>query len=175
ILPYIDQAPLYNALNVGNTRFQVAVANNVVRESYPAFRCPSDTAPQTNSGVKTDGTTPGRLVNMLSVATSTYIGVNNCSPMSATRVSGQSGVFYQNSKIGFRDLNTDGTSNVVVVGERAWKVGTLVINSGVLFGMDATPHTRATDAATEGAAVATYDINLVYALGGGSVKLNAVS
>ncbi len=50
-LPYIDQAPLYNLLNVGN-RTLLQAANDTtnggrrgLQTPLEAFRCPSDTAP----------------------------------------------------------------------------------------------------------------------------------
>ncbi len=174
ILPYIDQAPLYNQLNVGNNSLlDVTAATTtllpLIQNGISAYKCPSDTAPQVNNGAATGGAI-NRQINGNNVTTATYIGVNNSSSMSAARVSAQSGVLFENSKVGFRDLNQDGTSNVVLVGERAWKVGTLVINSGVMFGIEGTTKTRATDPSAETAA--TTESGLVFGLGGGSIKIN---
>ena len=176
ILPYIDQAPLYSNLNVGNNQLSNVVAATttllpMIQNGISAYKCPSDTAPQTNTGgtIAAAGTL-NRQISGASVTTSTYIGVNNCGAMSATSVSAQSGVLFQNSKIGFRDL-TDGSSNTVIVGERAWKVGTLTINSGVMFGIEGTLLAQSSRT-TEYAAVATYDKGLAYGLGGGSAKIN---
>ena len=66
---------------------------------------------------------------------------------------------------------TDGSSNTVIVGERAWKVGTLTINSGVMFGIEGTLLAQSSRT-TEYTTVATYDKGLAYGLGGGSAKIN---
>ena len=52
ILPYMDQAPLYNQFNL-NAMVQDGGANNALATTtrIPAFRCPSDTATGVNPGV----------------------------------------------------------------------------------------------------------------------------
>ena len=50
LLPYMDQAPLYNQLNVGtvpvSTMLNNATARSSMQKPMPAFRCPSDSGPQ---------------------------------------------------------------------------------------------------------------------------------
>ena len=50
LLPYLDQAPLFNQLNVGTVPVSTMLNNATVRGSMqktlPVFRCPSDTGPQ---------------------------------------------------------------------------------------------------------------------------------
>lgn len=131
ILPYIDQAPLYNQLNVGNVHLDQNLANPVTRQSLtqpmPAFLCPSDPGPGTSDFVAatnrynftvTDGTTA------YNIARSNYVMVANAwdsttPPVFAAQYGPALGVGFANSKIGFRDI-TDGTSNTLLVGERAY-------------------------------------------------------
>lgn len=97
--------------------------NKVAREtSFPGFRCPSDKGKDTS------------LINGVTVGTSNYIGVfggydplDTTTPASLLAIlttyasSGQAkgnGAFYHNSRVSFRDMR-DGTSNTLVVGERA--------------------------------------------------------
>ncbi|MDF1742830.1 MAG: DUF1559 domain-containing protein, partial [Gimesia sp.] len=50
LLPYLDQAPLFNQLSVGtipvSTVLNTASIRNTMQQTLPVFRCPSDTGPQ---------------------------------------------------------------------------------------------------------------------------------
>lgn len=97
ILPYIDQAPLYNTLQPDGCRMPNAGASygstSPLNDPLPAYRCPSDT---------------GKAVNAMhqSYTTSNYV-VNE-------RISGN------NTNIRIRDI-TDGTSNTLMLAERRLK------------------------------------------------------
>ncbi|MCA9017329.1 MAG: DUF1559 domain-containing protein [Planctomycetaceae bacterium] len=110
LLPFLDQAPLYNQLNLN---LDATVSPNIALadEAIPIFRCPSDT----NQGVfsVTDGS------NTYSLSSANYVGIFGYG--SLTSVPGnpdEKGILFRNSNIKFRDL-TDGASNTIVVGERS--------------------------------------------------------
>lgn len=125
ILPFVEQLPLHDKLQVGNITLTQAGNNATIlaamQSPVPGYRCPSDIAPDVNTANRkkwdTYNTAGGK-----TQATSNYVG-NNSSW--ALEFDGQlprtAGVFVQDQKIAFRDV-IDGTSNVVAVGERRWQV-----------------------------------------------------
>lgn len=130
ILPYIEQAPAFNQLGVGDRPAGVALTDPAVvailTSPMPAFRCPSDVGPEVTDGARdvasdTDGQgTSGSLIRTI---VSNYVGSNRGHltglEVFSRQTSSQLGLFYPNSKAKIRDI-TDGTSNVLLVGERAW-------------------------------------------------------
>jgi prepilin-type N-terminal cleavage/methylation domain-containing protein len=157
-LPYIEQSSLYTSLNVGNvTLAQNAATVNGLRflqTPLSGFRCPSDTGPALNNFNEALADVPGdaqvatysRLItsngtDRLPIATSNYVMVA-CSSVSTTPPFfstippgfGQAtGVGFNCSRINFRDI-TDGTSNTLLLGERAFKTGTLNVGAGNALG-----------------------------------------
>ncbi len=123
ILPHIDQAPLYNQLNlsVGFRGGLDAAGNNSnaglngpEATILPAFRCPSDVGV---AQVMSSTGDPG--AGMTYGARSNYPAVNGGLLLDLPPITAQGGTFGENSKRGLRDL-TDGSSHTVLVGERAW-------------------------------------------------------
>ncbi len=138
ILPFVEQGPLFDQINVGSSpRVVMANASNLQAMGNPiaSFRCPSDAgAPlvQSNLGqrvIDSNGTDVG-------TAVMNYVGVNNSRNIRRTSGSNPAsnavGLFFRDSRTSFRDI-TDGTSNTLLVGERAWKVRTTPIFAGSLF------------------------------------------
>ena len=190
ILPYIDQAPLFNQLQPGKSggaslAYDTGSNASAMRTPLSAWKCPSDVAPDTNDGGGRLLTTPNASTPSTAVAvTSTnYVGVNNAwgllnsrssSPNAQDATTGAMGTFYQNSKIGIRDL-LDGTSNTVVVGERKWQsVDTTPyqFKAAVMFVVDTTGTLGTATQHTVGALGAAGDDGLVWALGCTMTKLN---
>ncbi|QDT66070.1 DUF1559 family PulG-like putative transporter [Calycomorphotria hydatis] len=164
ILPFMEQASLYNILDPGTVRSrdinnQSAAYIEALSSSLPGFLCPSDPSPKYNftwdfrAGASRINGYDSSASNTI-LAISNYVGNNNSSGLSPyswdSFTSNQKqcnpneydGIFGIFSRIRMRDI-TDGTSNTVLVGERAYSRVTDEINDsisegGVLFitGMD---------------------------------------
>ena len=102
ILPYIDQAPLYN-----RTDFKRPPAvGELTQMQLPVYRCPSDAFPGINA-------VRGNF------ATSNYAGNygNKILPGSVDAAKDATGLFYCNSSVRFHEIK-DGLSNTVMASER---------------------------------------------------------
>ena len=120
ILPYIDQAPLYNqfnwsygGFNTGGVGSYHAPSEQGSFQVLAAYLCPSSTT-ATFNGYQfiTPGGSPYPLLG--SQATTNYVAIMGSSQSGSIRAN--TGAFYLNSKIATRDF-TDGTSNSMVIGE----------------------------------------------------------
>lgn len=125
LLPYMDQAPLYNQFN-----FSVSLVDPVHNEErvqiLPVFRCPSDVGEATWQ--IEEEANPGTVIATLSTAN--YVGafgtteLEDCESGSGL-TNGQcrgNGSLFHNGKVLLRDY-TDGTSNTFVCGERVSTAG----------------------------------------------------
>ncbi|MCA9124402.1 MAG: DUF1559 domain-containing protein [Planctomycetaceae bacterium] len=128
-------------MSTGSTTLTAAIAafagttptstQNVLDVRVPAFRCPSDTGPDTNSQ---------RLMSNVETAVSNYIGVNSSCDLSGRGggdLAGNGtfaarGLFHQDVPISFRDI-LDGTSNVIALGERRWQIKTSGTGGGGIY------------------------------------------
>ena len=120
ILPYIDQAPLYNKLDTGSVK-PSATASTLVQTVLSAYRCPSDTGKATNS-------------NRNNWGTSNYAGVWGSGDANESISSGN-GIFSASSSVRMRDI-TDGTSNTIGIGERAYgRLGSDNYNGAIWAGI----------------------------------------
>jgi len=158
LLPYIDQAPLYNIFNPGPFNLEQVASTtaglNGLQTPLAAFRCPTDTGPNLNNF---DNTLGGHemvaanysrfIVNTagtkLPIATSNYMICSNPSDSTTpaicpTQYGPPLGLAAQNSNVGVRDI-TDGTSNTFAIGERAWKFNNLIAGAGTIYGVSAAP------------------------------------
>jgi prepilin-type N-terminal cleavage/methylation domain-containing protein len=133
VLPYVDQANLYNQLNPGPTLLlqYVTQTTSPIVTPLTVFRCPSSIATDPNQRV--DMHLQGAGVQL--AGTSSYganFGHSRASapfrepPLADSWSNVYTGAFGFDSRTRIRDI-TDGTSNTVAVGERAYQI------SGVSF------------------------------------------
>jgi prepilin-type N-terminal cleavage/methylation domain-containing protein/prepilin-type processing-associated H-X9-DG protein len=112
ILPQIEQDNLTNAI-----RFDQGIeapANSGVRVvPIKSYRCPSDDAPLTFTAQRFDAA-GNPVASICQVASANYVGVFG---VGEPGVDGD-GVFFRNSNVRIADI-TDGTSQTLLVGERA--------------------------------------------------------
>lgn len=118
LTPFIDQAPLYNTFNMSVSITDKENAK-VIGKTLSPLRCPSDPFSKQTWGMKDSA---GKAV--ADVGVSNYPGsfgtgdVSKCEKMKPGEVCKGDGILFHNSFIRFQDV-TDGTSNTMVVGERA--------------------------------------------------------
>jgi prepilin-type N-terminal cleavage/methylation domain-containing protein/prepilin-type processing-associated H-X9-DG protein len=131
ILPQIDQAPLFNALQSAgafNSQWQTNEAITVTGSAplaktiIPVFICPSDTGTGLNRRHKATIDAVDHFFGKSNYVGSFSAYYNATDPVATNGAGGsdRSTVFYQNSCVNFKDF-TDGLSNTFLVGERAAK------------------------------------------------------
>jgi len=124
LLPFIDQAPLYNQFDfnvpIANTSIPGSVKNATLAETViPVILCPSDTAPP-----RAAVGAAGAIGRQLNAAVSSYKGSagsynGNQAGWPFNNQDRRNGLFYRDSSIQLRDI-TDGTSNTIAIGEVCW-------------------------------------------------------
>lgn len=147
LLPFIEQGPTFDLMDPGTVGIDTLLAEaypvspavqtargRALLNTVPIFRCPSDPAPQMNDQrVFVAGPPKQTLPTCSYVASnSNWTPANGAASSGTDGRDGATGLFFRNSKRSFRDL-TDGSSNILMIGERSWKRGTTNPHSGLLY------------------------------------------
>lgn len=126
LMPYVEMKPAFDVVQPGSIPMTFAIANQTKRDTMqqtiPLYRCPSDNGEDRNDD-HNDRKLEDNAGTKRHVATSNYIANNGSNiprPNRGTPSADSNGAFYRNSKTTFSRI-TDGTGNVVLMGERSWK------------------------------------------------------
>jgi hypothetical protein len=128
ILPFVEQAAVYNSFNfsIGSWTFP---ANKTSREEkLEVYLCPDDLQMTETAGIDPSGQPTNMAFGLGSTAWCTHRELDGPKPQ---------GVFFDNSNIGLRDI-IDGTSGTVLAAEqvidRAGRAGSAELNEGECSG-----------------------------------------
>ncbi|MEZ5942052.1 MAG: DUF1559 domain-containing protein [Planctomycetaceae bacterium] len=183
LMPYIDYPFSYSELGVPNTTVEQALNDQhklrFLQHVRPVFRCPSSEPPELNMGTSLSDGSPNRQIGGHSLGAMNYVAMNSAGPMRRDPDKYLRGAFYRNSAVPMTDF-LDGTSNTIVISERAWQRRWVQPQAAVLFVVNNSTAAECGMGVTEGgrnredelANVAKYDSGLVFAFAGGSAHIN---
>jgi hypothetical protein len=132
LMPFLELKNNSDKLQVGKIRLHTAVTNPtllaIMKQPIGIFRCPSDPGPDLNDDK------PIPYSSGQTLAMSNYVGMSDDQKILRQN---PEGIFYwsrYNPQRGFGDV-TDGLSNTIFVGERAYQLGGQKLGAGVVYGI----------------------------------------
>jgi prepilin-type N-terminal cleavage/methylation domain-containing protein len=128
VLPQIDQAPLYAALNPNGNNFPSA-PTNLTKTILPVFICPSDPSPMIHTATAMGGDGAGN-----GHAKSNYPTIYGSTGVDYVQKSANEtrGIFWYISVTRLSQV-TDGASNTIMVTERYWDGGDSETRRGAIW------------------------------------------
>jgi len=178
-LPYLEETPLWTTLDF---RQPIESPDNAARKRLiPNLLCPSNdlSEPTWPAEVRDAAGNPVRLI--CDVAFGAYVGMEGSTDVGP----GGDGLFFRNSHVRFRDI-TDGCTQTIAVGERAYRLGEATwvgaVTGAMMFPDDdegeiAVPHLKPSSAMVlshaglgNGPNSPTSEINQFYSLHGGGAN-----
>jgi prepilin-type N-terminal cleavage/methylation domain-containing protein/prepilin-type processing-associated H-X9-DG protein len=130
IMPFLEETGIYGILNPNDDlhlALRAPAKLAAMQTRLNGWRCPSDTAPDLNTDRNLHSGNGQR-----AVATSNYVGSHHSGGVT-NNTQLFNGAFEVNSRLSFKDF-TDGTSQTILIGERAHQFGSIRPMSGVIWG-----------------------------------------
>jgi len=187
ILPYMDMTSVYNQINFSQgfaghcdatgANSATGIGNGPEQTVIATFRCPSDRGAKICRSRKPNPMSYGARSNYVGVNGGFVGGVNVglVDPVTpAVSIPHNGGLFGANSKKGIRDI-TDGTTNVIAVGERRWsEIGSRQVGPSACWAgaRSGTPGTELANGVALTVGVTLLKINTVPSTANGSDQEN---
>jgi prepilin-type N-terminal cleavage/methylation domain-containing protein/prepilin-type processing-associated H-X9-DG protein len=132
ILPQLEQAPLFNSINF-SLNIEASQNATALQTVIPQYLCPSDPTP--TAPVPVFDTSGIPLVKTTVASYAACVGGDESDTATGINNDGIGrGIMYRNSSTRLADI-TDGTSQTIVVGERAWTISSGIWAGAIMNGV----------------------------------------